>query len=352
MAFQHQQLLTLLPYFLVFIALAVHPPLLAGPSLPGQKLTEIRLRLSNGFGKLLPNHILCQKIKTRKKKGGQITYAEHMFTTVVTDDFWKIFRAILTLGYSKEFFLYGYVLGPLISSTPKAWQAWPSPFDLPKDKKSRENALTEKKIIALSRVLGEVTQEASSENDPKQRERGERNIETVNRALRCKDPVSCLHAMKDYILTDKKHSSKIYLKACNGAVVKSILTAIGGDGLPNLPLINRLNCNEIANILTKVAKSDEVLDSLEIQHLSDREVFAACRERSITIPNAASGRVDLAQWLSTMKSHINSLDDNSLTQPMKYENMQNKRLALMGYYIARDFKKSDTSVLFRSVAGL
>ena len=128
MAFLHYQLLNLLPYFLVLVALAVRPPpLLAGPNLPGQKLNEIQLRLSNGFGKLLPNHILCQRIKARKKKGGKITYSEHMFTNVVTDDFWKIFRAILTLGYSREFFLYGYILGPLVSSTPKAWQAWSDP---------------------------------------------------------------------------------------------------------------------------------------------------------------------------------------------------------------------------------
>ena len=142
MALQHHQLLTYLPYFLLFIALAVHPPLLAGPNLPGKKLNEVRLRLSNGFGKLIPNHILCQRIKARKKKGGQITYSEHIFTNTVTDDFWKIFRAVLTLGYSREFFLYGYILGPLISSTPKAWQSWPSPFDIPKDRRARENDKT------------------------------------------------------------------------------------------------------------------------------------------------------------------------------------------------------------------
>merc|ERR1711934_187943 len=113
------------------------------------------------------------------------------------------------------------------------------------------------------------------------RERGEKNIEIVNNALRSKDSISCLNAMKEYIYTDKRHSSKVYLKACSGGVVKSILTAIGGEGLPNVPLINRLNCNEISNIIKQISKSDEVLDSLDIQKMSDREVLAACRERSI-----------------------------------------------------------------------
>jgi hypothetical protein len=353
MGTQNHHLLTLLPYFLLALAFAVQPPLFAGPNLfGGRKLQEIQSRLSTGFGKLLPNHILCQKIKARKKRGGRITYSEHMLTNTVTDDFWKIFRAILTLGYSREFFLYGYVLGPVISSTPKAWASWPSPFDLPRDKKAREDALAEKRIVALSKVLGEVTQQANPENDPKIRERGEKNIEIVNNALRSKDSISCLNAMKEYIYTDKRHSSKVYLKACSGGVVKSILTAIGGEGLPNVPLINRLNCNEISNIIKQISKSDEVLDSLDIQKMSDREVLAACRERSITASNVAVGRADLSQWLTAVKCHIENTNDNLLTQPVLYENMFNKRLALMGYYIARDFKKADTSVLFRSAVGL
>ena len=312
------------------------------------KLKELRIRVHSGLGKLLPNHVLSTKIKARKKKGLPITYTEHHVLTTARDDFWKGLRMLLTLGYSREFFLYSYLVGPLLGNSPKAWAAWPSTFDLQRDKKLRDRSLNEKRVVAVGKIIGEVTDETNPENEQKVQERGQKNIEIVNKALKCKDPFTCLDVMGNYILTEKKHASKVYLKNCNGAIVKGILTAVGGGpGLPNIPLINRLNCNEIANILDKIGKSDDVLSALDsTQSLSDREVMMACRERGISATYPANGRADLSQWLSTIKQPI---EGNSA---QRFENMQNKRLVLMGWYIARDCKTSGSSTLYRSIAGL
>ena len=310
------------------------------------KLNEVRTRFSRGFGDLLPNHILSMKIKSRKKRGSPITYTEHHILTTARDDFWKGFRMLLTLGYSREFFLYSYLVGPLIGGGPKAWSAWPSTFDLPHDRKVRDRALDERRIVAVGRILSEITQETNPESESKIQARGKKNVEILNRALSCKDPYSWISAMENYVVTEKRHASKVFLKNCNGAIVKNILSAVGGTGLPNLFLINRLNCNEIANFLDRLSKSDEVLTSVKPQNLSDREVMMACRERGISPTSTVSGRVDLSEWLSTMKTPLRDSKQGKFL-----ENAQNKRLALMGWYISREFKISSTSTLYRAISG-
>jgi hypothetical protein len=222
----------------------------------------------------MPNARLADKIEKRCKRKESITFTEYHFLRTAKDDFWKLVRMILTLGYSREFFAYGYVLGPLMgSNNPKAWIAWPSTFDLQKDKESRIKSLEEKRITSLVQGLNALNSGMNSENNPDMQATSRRYVSSIIRALRAKDLKTGLNELKDFIFVDSKSkSTSPHLKGCSGAALKGIVNALGAEGVPNIPLINRLNVNEIAGILEKLARSDEILASIGVKNLSDREV--------------------------------------------------------------------------------
>lgn len=262
---------------LQYTSSSVMPTMTTLPNERNSRLADLKIRLSNGFGKIMPNARLAEEIKRRKEKGEPITFTEYQFLRTATDDFWKLVRLVLTLGYSREFFAYGYVVGPLINPGPTSWLAWPSSFDVRKDKELRDKSLEEKRISSTVQVLNAVNAETNSMNKPEVQIAARKNVATIIRALRSNDLQTSLNEMKDFIFVDKKHQDKAFLKGCSGAVLKGMLNALGADGIPNIPIINRLNCKEVQGILEKIAKSDEVVSSIGVKNLSDREVrLAGC----------------------------------------------------------------------------
>jgi len=90
-----------------------------------QKMEHIRKRFSSGLGEIIPNFILADKINKRSKRDKHsISFTEFQFANNAAEDFWKVARLIFTLSVSQEFFLYGYLVSPIFSSSPKAWSSW------------------------------------------------------------------------------------------------------------------------------------------------------------------------------------------------------------------------------------
>jgi len=133
----------------------------------------------------------------------------------------------------------------------------PSTFDTEEDKQKRILSVAEKRVQGLVTSLHAVNAGTNPENDPGVVDAARRNVKAISRALRSKDPQQLLTELRHFLCVDAKLQKgkkvgKPYLKECPGAVLKSIVTALGGEGVPNIFLINRLNVNEISTLLEKV----------------------------------------------------------------------------------------------------
>ena len=227
-------------------------------SFPGisSKLKETSARFKKGFSQLIPNTLLADKIRKRTAKKEKVTFSEFSFLSSATEDFWKIIRLVFTLGISQDFFIYGYLIGPLLSSSPKAWEAWPSTFELTSEKCKKKQSILRKREYGLFQIINSLDSLNNPENNEEIYNSSIKNINMIRDSLKSKDPRSFLESLKKLYIIDRsymKDASKPFLKGCSGSILKSILASIGGgDGLPNLPLINRLNVNEISTILDKV----------------------------------------------------------------------------------------------------
>jgi hypothetical protein len=217
----------------------------------------VKNRVTRGFGDIIPNTLLAQRISKRAAKGkNAISYSEFNFLRTFTDDAWKVLRLGVMMSLSFDFFLYGYCLGPLMTNTPRAWSSWPSSFDTDKDRETRESALIQRRRTSLVNILNQLETGTNLEGAPDMITKAQISVDAVLRALRCKSVEQAINEIPEFLFTEskaqKKSKERPHLKGCSGVILKSIVNMLGSDGLPNIFLINRLNVNEVSNCLDKV----------------------------------------------------------------------------------------------------
>jgi hypothetical protein len=217
------------------------------------KVKTTSQRFQNGFKILFDDFKKTIDIR-RKGRKGNISFSEYLLVEKSTEDMWKLARLVLMAALAREFFIYAYVLGPVISNSVNAWNSWPSTFESDVDKIRREKALTEKKLQALTRLVHTLNSETYSDLTEDQVVQAKRKLASLMKALKAPNAAAALTEIEDFYYTEKspKPKQSFSLKSCPGMLAKEILNSFGTEGLPNIILINRLNVNEIGNYLTKV----------------------------------------------------------------------------------------------------
>jgi hypothetical protein len=120
----------------------------------------------------------------------------------------------------------------------------------------RDEALTQRRRTSLVNIVNLVETSVSVDGAPEVVSKAQTTVESVVRALRCKDAAAVINQIPELLFREKKPQKlsreRPNLKGCSGAILKSIVNILGSDGLPNIFLINRLNVNEVSNNLEKV----------------------------------------------------------------------------------------------------
>jgi hypothetical protein len=86
-------------------------------------------RVIDGVKSIPTNYFEAERLKKiRKSKGNNaLTYSEYKFIEKSSEDLSKIFRMVITIPFSPEFFFYSYLVFPAMASTnPFAWTSMPS----------------------------------------------------------------------------------------------------------------------------------------------------------------------------------------------------------------------------------
>ena len=86
-------------------------------------------RIINGVKSIPKNFLEAERLKKLRKAGGNeaITFTEYGFIEKASEDLSKIFRMVVTIPFSPEFFFYSYIVFPaMASSNPFAWSSMSS----------------------------------------------------------------------------------------------------------------------------------------------------------------------------------------------------------------------------------
>lgn len=214
--------------------------------------------------------------KLQKKNGiTSLSFTEFKFLEQAKDDLSKCVRLLVTVPLSPEFFMYSNIVFPLFSShNPWAWKSLPSSFDDTHDAYVRERALVKRRMQTA--LLGLHTMQADTLDDlgaPEMRQRKVAIVERIERALKQKSFDRALEELEPWLVSkDEKTARKLSASALPGAIVKQCLRSFGSDGVPNIPIIRRMNAGELSNKIKKISDSDNFLASKGIAALSPDEV--------------------------------------------------------------------------------
>ena len=86
-------------------------------------------RIINGLKSIPKNFLEAERLKKIRKSGGNsaLTFSEYGFIEKANEDMSKIFRMVITIPFSPEFFFYSYIVFPaMASNNPFAWSSMSS----------------------------------------------------------------------------------------------------------------------------------------------------------------------------------------------------------------------------------
>ena len=86
-------------------------------------------RIINGVKSIPKNFLEADRLKKLRKAGGNeaLTFTEYRFIEKASEDLSKIFRMIVTIPFSPEFFFYSYIVFPaMATNNPFAWSSMSS----------------------------------------------------------------------------------------------------------------------------------------------------------------------------------------------------------------------------------
>lgn len=217
-----------------------------------------------------------RKIK-RKQGSSSISFTEFKLLQSAKEDLSKAFRMLVMLPLSPEFFIYSYLLGPIISTakSPWAWAAYPSTFDDTDDKAIRDRVVSGRRTQAAVFGLYTLQSVMIDELDASRKAQREAEFKMVEKALKAKSPEEGMKVLQPWFATYRRKNEatdKLDLTKVPGGIVKQFLRGLGSDGVPNIPLVRRLNNAEVKKYIDTVRNGDEFLQQKGIKHLSNEEV--------------------------------------------------------------------------------
>jgi hypothetical protein len=212
-------------------------------------------RVITGVKSIPDNYFEAERLKKiRKLKGNNaLTYNEYKFIEKSSEDLSKLFRMVITIPFSPEFFFYSYIVFPAMASTnPFAWTSMPSGFDADaSDKKKRSDILTKRRAQTLVNSLVTLRGETVEVGNEEKNTRREEQLKIIQKALTRGSMRESIKDCLPFLTTenDKKATSlKMKLLDVPGSIVKGCCRSVGIEGLPNIPLINKLNLGESYHI--------------------------------------------------------------------------------------------------------
>ena len=167
---------------------------------------------------------------------------------------------MISYPLSPEFFLYIYVLNPLLTSdtSPWAWKMHPSTFDTIENKIKCDNILIKRRLSAIINFLNILKVDLIEELNEEKINSKQIQLQIIHQILQKDTFDKALQELNSlYYLKSKKKSSsnnnnELKLENVNGQLIKQICNGFGIDGYPNLPLIRRFNIGELSKYIQKV----------------------------------------------------------------------------------------------------
>jgi hypothetical protein len=348
-------------------------------------VTAVTDRLRRGFSGIYPEYQHVQKIRKQKPT----SYDEFLVVERSQGDLGKILQMVISYPLSPMFFFYCYCLSPIISSSPWAWQPWPSTFDSKEDMWRRLDIMSQRRVDTLARIATHYSTRASEDTaNIKQRTSADQVLAGGSTFLQAKSAEDALGGIESWLFSEKvsqvrgrsavstgkgkggkgkgpKKKQGLGISAQNtkakrpppasmdripNGIVKQIVRCMGSDGSPNLPILSLMNRGEINTYLKKVRESDFFIAKVGVKALSGEELELACHQRFIGIldrPDKEMQR-DLLAFLDASLSPAGGFGP---TVRGKQLNEQTRRLALLGYFAAKDARSSPLSAPYREVFG-
>jgi len=294
--------------------------------------------------------------KLKKLKGlPALSFTQYQFLQQTKGDITKCFRLLITIPLSPEFFFYSYIVFPLFSSSnPWAWRSLPSGFDDPRDVAVRETAINKRRQQTVVFGLHALQAETIDDVGTLELRREKINVlNTIEKVLKTNTLSSGLELIKPWLLSDVNSSKKLGIKKVPGSVVKQCCRSFGEEGVPNIPLIRRLNIGQVNTQINNIRESDNFLDLRGVKTLTNEEAKAACYERCISTEKktAPQMRSDLTEWLDEVKKPValpTSVSTGKGKATVMVTNYQNKRLAMMALHTVKGLKSSDFCAVYRA----
>lgn len=310
-------------------------------------------------------------LKKRAKLEGadSLSYSEFRFIEKSGEDFKKCIRIAFTAYLSPELFFYSYVVIPAISvDNPWAWSTLPSTFDDAKEEGMRNVIKIKRRQHAVFRGVSGLMESTFDDIPEKMRKQRLMQLDRLKSASKVvgKSIEAAVDELEPYYTADggkkknkkqpsnaarmlktKKQDGKKRIEMCLDGMpwgtVKDTCRSFGIDGMPNIPLLRRLNRGEVSRYFDGIRKADDHINTIGVDALSDEELVDACLERCISIDNTRSMgqmRRDVAEWLKIVQSpptHKRQFND------------QNLRFLLAGLHSVKAVRGSRFSSAMKSI---
>ena len=214
-------------------------------------------RLSKGITSIIPNALELHKLRKRlKSDGASMSYSDFKRMERLADDISKLFRLGITIPLSPELFFYSYIVSPLLSpSNPFAWNALPSGFDLERDRLRRQEICTHRRFFALVQALQNARKDIIDDFNVESRMTKAKHLRRALEALNAPSHELALEKLSPWIYTQPskaKVAKSLQILGLGGAIIKSVCRSIGVEGVPNIPLVRRLNIADLNGYCNKV----------------------------------------------------------------------------------------------------
>jgi hypothetical protein len=243
-----------------------------------RKNLDLLGRGSTGLASNLQKSISLWKLQ--KEKGlTSLTFADYQFREQAKADLQKTLKLAVTASLSPQYFFYSYLVFPLLTSNnPWAWRSLPSTYDSTEYKDARESALAKRRMQAVVQgmhtLVGETIEGSGS---PQQREQRQRAVHRIEHALQQPSMDRSLVALGPWLTSaTQRAAQRLQLGHTSGAIVRQCVRALGGEGVPNIPIIRMWNSWDLGGRLRSVQKSDEFLVQKGVPALSALEVSCCC----------------------------------------------------------------------------
>jgi hypothetical protein len=171
------------------------------------------------------------------------------------------------------------VLGPLLSpNNPWVWKEYPSAFDRdPVDTASKNEIMSKRRLLTVLTSLQTLAKESAENLTPESGAERISQLSTISEMISKPNVEAAISVIKPWIQTDFSQAKKLALnlKIVPGNVIRESILSFGLDGVPNIPIIRRLNVFDLSSQISKVYQRSDGFHELI-------SIFFICRSRKVT----------------------------------------------------------------------